>query len=194
MTDVTSLTGTVRFAVKGQEARPVWERKMLANAMTNGEGAPNDLRFQCRIAQDARENFEQIPIPGGGTLSVHPRSKPQFGRNRDGEAYLTVVLVDSRDGESYKVRWVGDAVPRKMQEVAVKHDEGKRVAATRIALRWQDAEIVPSEHITRDERTRHDIDEAGATRVRPNGRTGGPKKRAFDRLCATDLVAQDDVA
>lgn len=194
MTKITSLTGTVRFAVKGQEARPIWERKMLANAMDNGQGAPNDLRFQCRIAQDARENFERIPIPGGGTLSVHPKSKPQFGRDRNGKPYLTVVLVDSRDGASYKVRWIGEAVPRRMQEVAVKHDEGKRVSATRIALRWQDAEIIPSTHVVRDDRTRHDVDPEGNVHVRANGRTGGKTKRAFDRLCATDLTATDDVA
>lgn len=190
MTDITSLAGIVRFSIKGQEARPAWERKMLANALNNGQGAPNDLRFQCRIAQDARENFESIQIPGGGTLSIHPKSKPQFGRDRNGMPYLTVVLVDSRDGESYKVRWLGDAVPRKMQEVAVKHDEGKRVAAARVALRWENAEITPSDHIERRDRGRQDLDVSGEIRVRPNGRTGGPKpKRCFDRLCATDLSA-----
>lgn len=185
MTTIQNLTGTIRFSIKGQEARPAWERKMLASALNNGQGAPNDLRFQCRIAQDARENFAEVAIPGGGTLSIHPKSKPQFGRDRNGKAYLTVVLVDSRDGQSYKVRWLGDAVPRKMQEVAVKHDEGKRVGATRVGLRWQDAEITPSEHVVHG---RRDLDENGQIRVRPNGRTGGPKKsRCFDRLCATDL-------
>ena len=186
MTEITSLTGTIRFSIKGQEARPAWERKMLAAALDNGQGAPNDLRFQCRIAQDARENFASIPVPGG-TLSVHQKSKPQFGRDRNGNAYLTVVLVDSRDGRSYKVRWTGDAVPRKMQEVAVKHDEGRRVGATRVALRWEDAEITVSEKV--DRRDRHDLDENGDMRTRPNGKTGGPKKsRCYDRLCATDLA------
>lgn len=181
-----NLTGSVRFVIKGQEARPSWERKALARAISNGEGAPNDLRFQCRIAQDARENFADVPIPGGGTLSIHPKSKPQFGRDRNGQAYLTVVLVDSRDGQSYKVRWLGEAVPRKMQEVAVKHDEGKRVATTRVGLRWDAAEITPSEHVVRG---RNDLDANGDIRVRDNGRTGGPKKpRCFDRLCATDLA------
>jgi hypothetical protein len=184
-TDTINLTGSIRFAIKGQEARPSWERKALAKVMSNGQGAPNDLRFQCRIAQDARDNFDSIPVPGG-ELSIHQRSKPQFGRTKEGLAYLTVVLVDSRDGQSYKVRWVGDSVPRKMQEVAVKHDEGKRVAATRVALRWEDAEITPSDHA--DHRARHDLDGSGEIRVRSNGRTGGPKqKRCFDRLCATDL-------
>lgn len=187
MNDITTLTGVVKFSIKGQEARPAWERKMLSNALNNGQGAPNDLRFQCRIAQDARENFASIPIPGG-SLSIHQKSKPQFGRDRNGNAYLTVVLVDSRDGQSYKVRWIGDAVPRKMQEVAVKHDEGKRVAATRVALRWQDAEITPSEHVNR--RGRNDLDGDGIIRVRPDGRTGGPKRsRCYDRLCATDLAS-----
>lgn len=186
MNDITDMKGTVRFHIKGQEARPAWERKMLASALNNGQGAPNDLRFQCRVAQDARENFASIPVPGG-TLSIHPKSKPQFGRDRNGKAYLTVVLVDSRDGESYKVRWLGDAVPLRMQQVAVKHDEGRRVSATRVALRWQDAEIVPSERVVRQ--GRNDLDGGGAMRVRPDGTTGGKKKRAFDRLCASDLVS-----
>ena len=185
MNGITDLTGVIRFAIKGQEARSSWERKYLAQAINGGNGAPNDLRFQCRIAQDARENFENIDLPGGGSLTIHPKSKPQFGRDSSGRAYLTVVLVDSRDGESYKVRWLGDAVPRKMQEVAVKHDEGRRVGATRVALRWEDAEITRSEHVSRP---RHDLDETGSTKVRANGKTGGPK-RTHGRLCATDLVA-----
>lgn len=185
MNDIASMKGTVRFSIKGQEARPSWERKALANAISNGQGAPNDLRFQCRIAQDARENFAEIPVPGG-TLSIHQKSKPQFGRTRDGKPYLTVTLVDSRDGESYKVRWIGDAVPRKMQEVAIKHDEGRRVGAARVALRWQDAEITLSDKT--DHRARHDVAPSGEMRVRSNGKTGGPKKpRCYDRLCATDL-------
>jgi hypothetical protein len=184
MNDITNMTGVIRFAVKGQQARSPWERKVLASVITNGDGAPNDLRFQCRIAQDARENFASIPVDGG-ELSIHQKSKPQFGRDRNGNAYLTVVLVDSRDGESYKVRWIGDAVPRKMQEVAVKHDEGKRVGATRVALRWEDAEITRSEHSTRP---RHDLTEEGRIRTRPNGATGGPKRKA-GRLCATDLAS-----
>lgn len=185
MNDISNLAGVIRFAVKGQQARSSWERKYLSQAINGGDGAPNDLRFQCRIAQDARENFAHIDLPSGdGFLSIHPKAKPQFGRDASGRAYLTVVLVDSRDGESYKVRWVGDSVPRKMQEVAVKHDEGKRVGATRIALRWEDAEITRSEHSARP---RHDLTENGEIRQRPDGRTGGPK-RSHGRLCAADLA------
>lgn len=190
MSDITQLKGSVRFSIKSQEARPSWERKALASAITNGQGAPNDLRFQCRIAQDARENFAEIPVPGG-TLSVHHKSKPQFGRDRNGKPYLTVTLVDSRDGESYKVRWIGDAVPRRMQEVAVKHDEGKRVGAVKVALRWQDAEITPSNHADNSTRVgRKDLDGSGQVRVRADGKKGGYGRplRSFDRLCATDLA------
>lgn len=187
MKDITALTGTIRFSIKGQEARPTWERKALAKAISDGEGAPNDLRFQCRIAQDARENFAEIPVPGG-TLSIHGKAKPQFGRTANGEPYLTVTLVDSRDGESYKVRWLGDAVPRKMQEAAVKHDEGRRVGAARVALRWQDAEITRSDITPSRIRGRKDLDTNGEIRVRPNGKTGGTKPRRHDRICATDLA------
>lgn len=187
-TDVTNMTGVIKFAIKGRAARLSWERKALARAIQEGGGAPNDLRFQCQIAQDARETFADIPIPGGGTLSLHQKAKPQFGRDSKGEPYLTVTLVDSRDGQSYKVRWTGEAVPRKMQEVAVKHDEGKRVAATRVVLRWQDAEIVPSTKV--DNRTRHDVAPTGELHTRADGSTGGPRKsRCYDRLCATDLAS-----
>ena len=178
MNDITQLRGAVRFSIKGQEARPAWERKLLANALDNGQGAPNDLRFQCRIAQDARENFAEIRVPGG-TLSIHHKSKPQFGRARNGKPYLTVTLVDSRDGEAYKVRWIGDAVPRRMQEVAVKHDEGKRVGATLVRLLWQDAEITPVEHIAR----RDGAESTSAPRIRET------QRRRFDRLCGTDLAS-----
>lgn len=182
MTTITAPKGIVRFRIKGQEARAPWERKLLAAAISNGDGAPNDLRFQCRIAQDARDNFADIEVPGG-KLSIHPRSKPQFGRDRHGRAYLTVVLVDSRDGESYKYRWYDDAVPRKMQEVAVKHDEGRRVSPTTVGLRWDDAEITVSDHI--DRRPRHDIAPDGTPHER---RTDRPTTtRQFGRLCATDL-------
>lgn len=184
MNDITNLSGVIRFAVKGQQARESWERKLLAKVINGGVGAPNDLRYQCRIAQDARENFANIPIAGGGHLSVHPKSKPQFGRDQSGRAYLTVVLVDSRDGESYKVRWVGDAVPRKMQEVAVKHDEGRRVGATRVALRWEDAEITRSEHTPRRRR-----ESAGTPARRESAKTTGePRSRSAGRLCAADLA------
>lgn len=183
MNDITSLKGVIRFAIKGQDARLPWERKALAKAIIDGGGAPNDLRFQCRVAQDARDVFAEIPVKGG-VLTIHQKSKPQFGRDQSGRPYLTVVLVDSRDGESYKVRWLGDAIPRKMQEVAVKHDEGKRVSATRVALRWEDAEITRSEHVSRP---RHDVTEAGEMRKRPDGKTGGTK-RTHGRLCATDLA------
>ena len=181
MTTITPPTGIVRFRIKGQEARAPWERKMLAAALNNGDGAPNDLRFQCRIAQDARENFADIQVPGG-TLSIHGRSKPQFGRTSNGEAYLTVVLVDSRDGESYKYRWTGDAVPLKMQQVAVKHDEGKKVSPTTVALRWDAAEVTRSDHA--DHRARHDVAPDGTLHER---RAPESKPRQFGRLCATDL-------
>jgi hypothetical protein len=185
MKDVLDMKGRIRFPVKGQDERPAWERKILYNEINGGHGAPKDLRYQCRIAMDAREVFSSVPVEGG-TLTLHDKSKPQFGRDKNGKPYLTVVLVDSRDGESYMVRWIGDAVPKKMVQVAVKHDQGKRVEPTIVGLRWEDAEIRRSEHKSRP---RHDLDGEGKTKVRPNGRTGGPKKPLrYGRMCAEDLA------
>ncbi len=188
-TDITNMTGVLRFNIKGREARLPWERKALKKAIVDGGGAPNDLRFQCQVARDAREVFKTIEIPGGGTLSIHQKAKPQFGRDGKGLPYLTVTLVDSRDGQSYKVRWSGEAVPRKMQELAVKHDEGRKVSATRVALRWEDAEITPSSHTDNTKRVgRKDVGPDGEVRLRPDGTKWGTRTRRYDRLCATDLT------
>lgn len=139
--NTTQFKGLIRFKVAGQEELPKWAQQAISNALSAAEAPPESLRFQCRIATDARENLKEIKLDNGETLKLHYKSAPQFGKDRSGRAYLTATMVYSGDGESYKFRWVGDSVPKKMQEVAVKHDMGKRVAATTIGLRLENAEV-----------------------------------------------------
>lgn len=141
---LTDLTGSVRFKVAGQPAMPKWMQTALADALDKAEAPPESLRFQCRIATDARENFSLINLPNGETLTLHPKARPQFGKNRDGHAFLTATLIYSGDGLGYRFRWIGNDVPQKMQEVAVKHDKGLAVNPVVVGLDLSKAEITPS--------------------------------------------------
>ena len=141
---LTALTGTIRFKVAGQAAIPKWQQTAIRDALANASSPPESLRFQCRIASDAQEAFANVQLEGGETLSLHPKGHPQFGKNKAGHAYLTATLTWSGDGEAYTFRWVGDAVPKKMQEVAVKHDKGLAVSAVTIGLSLDMAQITPS--------------------------------------------------
>lgn len=136
------LTGKIQFKVEGQPAEPPWRQKIIRAAL-DGDEAPNELRFQCRIATDARKNFAHVELPEGESISLSPKGGPQFGKNVDGKAFLTVTVVRGSTGEAYRLRWIGDNVPRKMQTVAVKHDEGKAVAATSVPLDLSRAEVTP---------------------------------------------------
>lgn len=139
-----TFNGRVRFKIAGQEALSKWAQEAIRNALESADAPPESLRFQCRIATDARENFKTIELDGGETLTLSPKGNPQFGKNRDGHPYLTVTLVYSGDGLSYRFRWLGDAVPSKMQQVAVKHDKGQSVRATTVGLDLARAEVTPS--------------------------------------------------
>ena len=190
---LTNLTGTVKFKVDGQSALPRWMQTALRDALDNAAAPPESLRFQCRIATDAKRNFEKIDLANGETLSLHPRSNPQFGKNRDGHAYLTASFTYSGDGMAYTIRWVGDAVPQKMQEVAVKHDKGLSVKPTVVALDLAQASITPSwkanghaaPGLTNVSRTREKAAEDGR-RQRAKATRG---KRNCARLTDADLAA-----
>ena len=175
-------TGHVAVKVKGQDARPRWEQNLLRKALIEGVGGDQELRFTCRIAQDVNETFERVDLPDGTHLTLNPKAKAQFGRNKDGQAYLTVGVTWSGNGLAYRLRWVGDKVPRKMQEVAVKHDEGRAVRPVAIALDFADANIAP---------VRHDVKADGTRAPRRTPAKTGPHlttRRTHARLCATDLV------
>lgn len=183
MTTATAIRGNVTVAVKGQPARARWEQKLMQKGMDEGMGASQELRFVCRIAQDANEAFEIIEDAEGNVWTINPKAKAQFGRNSRGLAYLTVGLINEATDERVRLTWEGDAVPSKMKEVAVKHDEGKRVAATRIRLRLQDAD----RKVLHDRRTDEEK-QAGREyirSVRAGERTATPRNHG--RLCRDDL-------
>lgn len=141
---LTKLTGFIPFKVAGQEALTKWAQKAISAALDSVDSPPESLRFQCRIATDARENFSLITLPNGETLTLHPKARPQFGKNRDGHAFLTATMIYSGDGLGYRLRWIGNDVPQKMQEVAVKHDKGLAVKPAVVGLDLSKAEITPS--------------------------------------------------
>lgn len=189
---LTNLTGTVPFKVEGQSALPKWMQTALKDALDNADAPPESLRFQCRIATDARENLQEIKLSDGETLKLHYKSHPQFGKNRDGHAYLTASFIYSGDGQAYTIRWVGDAVPQKMQEVAVRHDKGLAVRPTTIRLDLSAAQITPAWKAhgqvgpsgTRDHRV-----EAARTEARRAAGISKPRraKRSCARLTDADL-------
>lgn len=143
-TYIDNLNGKIDFRVEAQPALPKWQRIAITDALNRTDSPPKSLRFQCRIATDARTVFEEITLPDGETLTLHDKARPQFGKDSSGHAFLTVTLKYSGDGKGYRFRWVGEAVPRKMQEVAVKHDEGRAVRAVTIPLDLEAATVVPA--------------------------------------------------
>ena len=141
---LTALAGKIPFKVNGQVAIPKWMQTALADALDKAKAPPESLRFQCRIATDAQNNFASVKLSDGETLSLHPLSHPQFGKNHSGEAFLTAAMTYSGDGQTYTFRWLGDGVPVAMQQIAVKHDMGKAVKATTVDLDLGAAHITPS--------------------------------------------------
>ena len=139
-----TFNGIVRFKVAGQKALSKWAQQAIANALSVQESPPEALRFQCRIATDARENFAEVKLKDGGVLTLHPKSNPQFGKNHEGKVYLTVTVVYSITGETYRLRWIGPAVPPKMIDVAVKHDQGLAVKPAMVGLDLSKAEVTPT--------------------------------------------------
>lgn len=126
--------GIVKVPVDAQERRPAWEQRALQAALMGGEGALKQLRYVCRIAQDANRAFKSLRLVDGSTFFLDSGNKAQFGRNHAGLAFLTLGLIEGETGEKYRLKWEGDAVPLKMQEIAVQHDEGRAVRACTLAL------------------------------------------------------------
>lgn len=166
-----NIKGFIRFQVEGQAALSPWAQRALQNALKSGE-APEELRFQCRIATDARKNFELIELPDGETLTLHSKARPQFGKNHRGHAYLTTTLVYSGDGQAYTFRWVGDAVPLKMQQIAVKHDMGKATPACMVRLDLDKASITPAW------KTHHKPGPSNSTRSKTEEKRTAAERRA----------------
>lgn len=180
----TQLRGRVVVAVQGQTAQPAWMQNLLKKALDQGNGADQELRFTCRIAQDAKTAFAHITDGDGTEWTLNPKAAPQFGRNGRGNAYLTLGLINEATGERVRLTWEGDDVPSKMKEVAVKHDEGKRVGATRIALNLEAAKVAIVQ-----ERTEADRNRARRYEAKTKRHHAGTTRR-HGRLCAADIASQ----
>lgn len=191
-----AIDGSVKFKIQGQEAFPRWLQQKLKRDIEAGEVPPEGLRFQCRIAKDARENLRLIELANGETLRLSPSAKPQFGKNHQGRPYLTATMIYSGDGESYRIRWTGDAVPQEMVSVAVRHDRGFKVSPKEIKLDLSKAEITPSHkavgpwqpHKSQRDYKKEDERRGGARRVK-GGVSGNPRrKRTCQRSVESDLA------
>lgn len=192
MNAIPNLTGTIPFRVQGQKALPKFQQELNRRFIEMGGQMPEELRFQCRIASDARDNFRHIDLPGGETLTLHPKAKPQFGLNRDGLAYLTATLKYSGDGMGYRFRWIGQHVPHKMQQVAVKHDLGKYVPATTIPLDLAAAEVTLAREVNNSPGTTPAQKKAYEERFQAkHGKKRAKEKRA-PRSCAR--ITEADLA
>lgn len=191
MTD-TAFDAKIRFKIKGQSALAKWQQEAIKRGLDSPTGPPEALRFNCRIAQDAKENFADIPLADGTFLRLDPRGvQPQFGKNRNGDAYLTVTLTHSGSGDSFKVQWIGDAVPEAMKTTAVMHDEGRKVGAKTVLLDLSKARVTPVHEVTGNKlKTKRDIAAEQARRAELRA-AGIPKqkrsKRHCDRLTSADL-------
>lgn len=173
----------VRFKIKGQEALPKWTQEAIRNGLESPSGPPESLRFQCRIATDSIHNFREVTLADGSTLSLHKRARPQFGKNHRGEAYLTVTLTHSSTGDSYKVQWIGDAVPQAMQRTAVQHDQGKKAAAKVVALDMSAAQVTPVHEVHRN-KPRGERDWASEVEMsRARRAAGKPRQSRRARRC-----------
>ena len=190
-----TFNGQVRFKIAGQEALSKWAQEAIRNALESADAPPESLRFQCRIATDARNVFSRIELDDGTELTLHPKAQPQFGKNHEGHPYLTVTLAHSKDGETYRFRWIGGAVPKKMQEVAVQHDMGKSVRAVTVGLSLADAEVTPTHKVAgAPHRSARDLKAEYAKRKDAKGVKGGVSgitrgKRHCGRIVEGDLIA-----
>ena len=190
---IPNMLGTIDFRVEGQPAIPKWQQTAIADALKRNDSPPKALRFQCRIATDARVMFEKVRLVDGETLTLHRKAKPQFGKDRSGNAFLTTTLVYSGDGKAYSVKWVGSAVPDRMQSVAVKHDLGKAVRPAVIPLDLADATVVPA-HIANGYATTQtnprEVQARADRKYQAKRKANGGKpvtKYTFGRLTADDL-------
>lgn len=182
---LTSLPGIIHFKVAGQAAMPKWQQTALRDALAHADSPPESLRFQCRIASDAQAAFAHVELADGETLALHKKARPQFGKNQDGHAYLTATMTYSGDGQSYTFRWVGDAVPSKMQEVAVQHDKGLAVKPVTIGLNLEAAQITPAwktnAHATSPKGRDY---KAEVAKAEARKASGAPKITRSKRTCA----------
>lgn len=191
MTD-TDFDAKVRFKIKGQSALAKWQQEAIKRGLDSPTGPPEALRFNCRIAQDAKENFAEVPLGNGSYLFLDPRGvQPQFGKNVHGEAYLTVTLKHSDSGESFRVQWIGEAVPEAMKTTAVMHDEGRKVGAKTVLLELDKARITPVHQVSGNkDKSKRDIAAEQARRAALRA-AGVPKqkrsKRTCERLTSADL-------
>jgi hypothetical protein len=142
-------------------------------------------RFQCHMADAANMSIQDGLLSDNGDClwMPNPKVRAQFGKNDDGEPYLTFGLVDL-DGRRITLTWAGIRIPRRMLKIAVAHDDLKAVRGANIRLALSAAtvhETGAKAGTRRDRRKNHDTAPNGKPYVRP-------ARRHHKRVCASDLV------
>lgn len=163
------MVGTVRLAVEAREALSLWQRKLLREALKEDD-APNTLRYGCAIAVATNEAVAKgVKAEVNGkrtTLTLARSGRAQFGKNTRGNPFLTITVANADNPKQrWTVRWEGDAIPRQLRTIGVKHDEGKAAAECGVMLQLRNAEIV---ELVQDPRKNHDTLKTGEYRPRPH--------------------------
>lgn len=183
--------GGLRIDIAGQalsKAHQAIIQKALATGMQQDERV---VRYSCRIAQDANAAIAAGIVDNqGGLWMPNPNARAQFGKAHDGEPFLSFGVLNESTGKRRSIRFVGDSVPTKMMEVAVRHDEGRDVRPTSITLNMSNALVYETGNkdgkgrAKKDKRGNHDRDKNGKPYAR------GPR-RTHGRLCSADLAIRN---
>jgi hypothetical protein len=178
----------LRVRIRGQHGLTKATQRRLAQAFNDGEGLSAEDRYGCRIAVDTNEAIADGIEAIDGTIYVpNPKVRAQFGKNKRGLAYLTFGLIGP-DAHRITLNLEGENVPDKMCETAIKHDMGREVATTTIAVDLSRASVYETGNMGGGKK-RHD-----PRRNHDTGKDGKPYPRSprphHNRLCAKDLEAR----
>lgn len=179
------MVGTVRLAVEAREALPLWQRQLIAKGLEEDD-APNAQRYECAIAVATNEALAKgVKADVNGkrtTLTLARSGRALFGKKaKNDHPFLTVTVANADNPKQrWTVRWEGDAIPRQLRTIGVKHDEGKAAAECGVMLQLRNAKIV---ELAQDPRKNHDTLKNGEYRPRPHR----PSHRKTPRIRRADL-------
>lgn len=176
--------------INRQLPAPPGQRVILRKAFNDGVNIPKALWYQCRVAEDLKDALGEGILVNDELYRPNSHSTPFFGKNVRGKASLVFGLVRDSDGAKFSFKWQGDVVPRRLLELAVKHDEGVRAPKATVTLNFDDAEVWETNDVNKpkDTRGRHDISPKTGE-PHPRKRLSGKRSthRRFDRVGRCDL-------
>lgn len=177
------LEGLIKLKIAPQSARSRWEQKMFEKVLGDGTDIDPSLIWGCHIAKDVNDSFPELQKAIGYGLLANPHSPARFyTEKRSGLRTLTWGALDPVSGDRYKITFRGEAVPKKLRDIAMAHDRGKPTRAATVALDLSKAEVsLVKYERSPDPRTRHDVDaKTGETKPR--------KSKTFNRCWETEAA------